>query len=99
MLPAAAWQKENAIRTFLLLLGSLLLSLILGAVVAYIAVELLPCNWFGTAFEGACAYGVFWTSIILGLIVTGLSFATIGFRVLRRRERELSRLEANEGEG
>lgn len=52
---------------------------------AYVAVETLPCHWFGTAFEGACAYGVLWTSIALGLVAAVLSFAYLCYRVLRRR--------------
>jgi uncharacterized membrane protein YedE/YeeE len=58
---------EKAIRTFLLLLASLSGSLVFGTAVAYVALETLPCHWFGTGFEGACAYGALWASIGTGL--------------------------------
>jgi hypothetical protein len=70
-----------------LLLGSLIASFALGALVAYIALEALPCHWFGTAFEGACAYGVLYTSIGIGLAVAVLAFSYLCYRVLRRSGR------------
>lgn len=54
--------------------------------VAYVALETLPCRWFGTGFEGACAYGVLWASIALGLSVAVGLLAYLGYRVLRRRK-------------
>ena len=72
-------------RTALFLLASLVASLVLGTLAAYVAVEILPCHWFGTAFEGACAYGVLWTSIGIGLGVMLLSFAYACVRLWRRR--------------
>ena len=59
-----------------MLLGSLIASFALGALVAYIALEALPCHWFGTAFEGACAYGVLYTSIGIGLAVISVLAAS-----------------------
>ncbi len=81
---------EDDIRTFLLLLASLVVSLVFGSVVAFVAIETLPCHWFGTAFEGACAYGVLWASIAIGLVAAVLSLAYLGYRVLRRRVRRTS---------
>lgn len=76
---------EDNIRTFLLLLASLAASLIFGSVVAFVAVETLPCHWFGTGFEGACAHGVVWASLGIGLGAAVLSFAYLCYRVRRRR--------------
>jgi hypothetical protein len=62
----------------------LIASFALGAPVAYIALEILPCHWFGTAFEGACADGVPWTSIGIGLAVAVFAFSDFCYRMLRR---------------
>lgn len=67
-----------------MLLGSLIASLVVGTLAAAIAIETPPCRWFGTAFEGACAYGVFWASIGLGLALSVLAFSYPCDRVLRR---------------
>lgn len=72
-------------KTLLLLLGSLVLSLTVGAGIGALAMSTLPCRWFGTAFEGACAYGVLWASIALGLLAAVLSFGVFAYRVVRRR--------------
>jgi hypothetical protein len=71
-------------RKFLFLLAALLLSVVFGGVVGYIGMETLPCHWFGTGFEGACAYGVLWVSIGTGLAAGILLFACLCYRVLRR---------------
>ena len=83
---------ENAIRTFLFLLAALVVSLIFGLVVACVAIETLPCHWFGTGFEGACAYGALWTSIGIGLSAVVLSFAYLSYRLFRRRGSRTSTL-------
>jgi hypothetical protein len=77
--------EENDIRTALLLVASLLGSLLFGAVVAYVAVETLPCHWFGTGFEGACADGALWASVGIGLAAAVLSFVYFCYRLLRGR--------------
>ena len=86
---------EDDIRTFFLLLASLVVSLVLGSVVAYVAIDTLPCHWFGTGFEGACAYGVLWASIAIGLAVAVLLFAYLCYRVLRRRVTRTPNLAVN----
>jgi len=72
-----------------LLVASLLVSLLFGAVAAYLAVETLPCRWFGTGFEGACAYGALWASIGIGLAAAVLSFAYFCNRLRRSRASSL----------
>jgi hypothetical protein len=76
--------SESDIRKALLLLGSLIASLVVGGLAAAIGFETLPCQWFGTAFEGACAYGVLYTSIAIGLAVAALAFSYLCYRVLGR---------------
>lgn len=61
-------------KTFLRLVVSLVLSLVAGAGIAWVAMMTLPCRWFGTGFEGACAYGVIWASIALGFLCAVLAF-------------------------
>lgn len=82
--------REVAIRTVLRLSAALLVSIIVGALAAVVAVEVLPCYWFGSGVEGACAYGVLWTSIVGGLTVAVLSFGYLCYRVLRRGGRTAS---------
>ena len=72
-------------RAFALISLSLAISLAFGSMVAYVAMGTLPCRWFGTGFEGACAYGVLWTSIGMGLTAAVVSFAYLVYRVNRRR--------------
>ncbi len=47
--------------------GVALAALLLGAGAAWLASVVLPCAWFGSSFEGACAYGVMWAAIAIGL--------------------------------
>ena len=72
-----------------MLLGSLIASFALGTLVAYIALEALPCHWFGTAFEGACAYGVLYTSIGIGLAVVGAVAFLMGAVAIERETRRV----------
>jgi uncharacterized membrane protein YedE/YeeE len=72
-----------------LLVASLLGSLLFGAVVAYVAVETLSCHWFGSGFEGACAYGALWASVGIGIAAAVLVFANFCVRLLRRRATRL----------
>ena len=76
---------ENTIRTFLSLLAALAVSLVVGSVTAYVALETLPCHWFGPVMEGSCAYGALWAALGLGLLSAVLSLAYLGYRVLRGR--------------
>lgn len=83
---------ENNIRTVFLLLASLVVSLAVGSVATYLAFETLPCHWFGTGFEGACAYGVIWAAIGIGILAAVGLFAYLVYRVLRRRLSRTSNL-------
>ena len=74
-------------RTFLLLLATLIASLALGVLATYIAIETLPCEWFGTSFEGACAYGALYASFAIGLLVAITLFAWLVYRIMRGRKK------------
>ena len=86
---------ENNIRIVLLLLASLVVSLVVGSGATYLALETLPCHWFGTGFEGACAYGAIWAAIGIGVLAAVVLFAYLGYRVLRRRLDRTSNLVVN----
>lgn len=78
---------KNAARKLLLGIIALAASLLAGLAVGYAAMETLPCRWFGSGFEGGCAYGVLWTSIALALAVALLSFGFLVYRIVRRPAR------------
>ncbi len=42
----------------------------------------MPCQWFGSSFEGACGYGAFHASVLLGVAVFVVSFALMAYRVV-----------------
>lgn len=71
-------------RTFFYLLASLLASIALGSLATYVAVETLPCHWFGTGFEGACAYGALFASACIGLTVLVLTFSYLCYRMIKK---------------
>lgn len=64
-------------------LGLILLAAILAAAVGGIAINLLPCSWFGSGFEGACGFGallfVFAAGVVLA-VVLAISFNVMYFR-------------------
>lgn len=44
-------------KNLLTIAGLALLSALATALLAFMALELMPCSWFGSASEGACGYG------------------------------------------
>jgi hypothetical protein len=70
------------IRTALLLLAYLALSVLFGFAAGYIAVTVLPCEWFGSRFEGACGYGALWVAVLIGTLVAALAFGLLTFYAL-----------------
>ena len=59
------------------------LSVLLGFGAGYFATAVLPCQWFGSNFEGACGYGALWAAIGIGVVVAAVSFSYFSFRVVR----------------
>lgn len=70
-------------RKFLLIVSSLVVSLIIALVVGYMAMETLPCRWFGSGFEGSCAYGVLWVSIGIAFVLASSLFVYLVYKILR----------------
>ncbi len=47
------------------------------ALLGYGALQIMPCHWFGSAFEGGCGYrAILFTSVVC--VVLTLIFTTIG---------------------
>ena len=44
-------------KNLLTIAGLALLSALATALLAFVALQVLPCSWFGGASEGACGYG------------------------------------------
>jgi F0F1-type ATP synthase membrane subunit c/vacuolar-type H+-ATPase subunit K len=53
-----------------------------------LAVTTLPCEWFGSHFEGACSYGALWASIGVGLVVGAICFGLLSFRAIGKIARQ-----------
>jgi hypothetical protein len=60
-----------------------LLCILLGLGAGYVAMETLPCHWFGSNFEGACGYGVLFAAIGVGFVVLVLSFGILSYLTVR----------------
>ncbi|OBV36680.1 hypothetical protein [Janthinobacterium psychrotolerans] len=45
-------------KNLLTIAGLAVLAALATAVLGFVALEVLPCSWFGGASEGACGYGV-----------------------------------------
>lgn len=65
------------------LLGALFLALLSGALATWM-VNALPCQNFGSSFEGACAFSRFYTAMAVGAVVALLLFVVLAYRVLAR---------------
>lgn len=52
--------------------------------------EVLPCSWFGSSFEGACGYGAGWVAIGVGIAVSAIVFAYLAYWTLRSFQRNES---------
>lgn len=48
----------------------LLLSASFSALLGYGALEVMPCHWFGSPFEGACGYRAIFFTVAGGLVLT-----------------------------
>ncbi len=59
-----------------------LLSTLLGVAAGYV-VMLMPCEWFGFSFEGACGYGALWVTIGVAVAVLILSYGSLAYLTVR----------------
>jgi|GEM_PF-5097285 len=56
--------------------------------VAVVALDKMPCEWFGSSFEGGCGYGAMFASVAGGLLLCVLLF--LGFVVVYFKWRQRS---------
>lgn len=64
-----------------------IVSLILGALLSIAASLFLPCNWFGTSFEGSCGIAIYSLTVFFGLIL-GLVIFVWFYRMTAKRKNE-----------
>lgn len=76
-------QRVSSVKALLHLLRDAFASVCGGCLAGFLSFFLLPCNWFGSSFEGACGYGVLWAAMGVGVVVAGLSFLWLGVRSIR----------------
>ncbi|GJI97801.1 hypothetical protein RugamoR57_45190 [Duganella caerulea] len=81
---------RSAAGTILTLLLAFAASLGIAAAVAYFALSVMPCEWFGSSFEGACGYGAMFASIAGGLLLSVVLFLGFVLVYFRRRQRSAS---------
>ncbi len=55
---------KQAAKSFSLILMLLLVSVALSVVIAFTLLAIVPCSWFGTGNEGACAYGAIFNMVV-----------------------------------
>jgi len=89
---------RSAAGTILTLLLAFVASAGIAAAVAYFALSVMPCEWFGSSFEGGCGYGAMFASIAGGLALSVVLF--LGFVVVyfKRRQRSGPALALSEQE-
>ena len=76
--------SPSALQTLLALLAMLIGSAVLAVAVAYVALENMPCRWFGSAFEGGCGFGALGASAGVALIVFVIAFGCAARLYFRR---------------
>ncbi|RFP16831.1 hypothetical protein D0T25_17280 [Duganella sp. BJB488] len=76
---------RSAAGTILTLLIAFAASVGIAGAIAYFAVSTMPCEWFGSSFEGGCGYGALWMCIAGGLALSMVLF--LGFVVVYFRRR------------
>lgn len=76
-------QRVSSVKALLHLLRDAFASVCGGCLAGFLSFFLLPCNWFGSSFEGACGYGVLWAAMGVGAVVAGLLFMWLGVRTIR----------------
>lgn len=86
-MPTAPLALRSAAGTILTLLIAFAASLGIAGAIAYFALDNMPCEWFGSSFEGGCGYGAVFASIAGGLLLSVVLF--LGFVVVyfKRRQR------------
>ncbi|MYM71004.1 hypothetical protein GTP56_02170 [Duganella sp. FT134W] len=71
-------------RSIAMLVAMLLLSGLVTVIAAYLALEWMPCRWFGASFEGGCGYGAMWTAAGMAVLLWPLLFLGAAALYFRR---------------
>lgn len=75
-------------KNLLTIAGLALLAALLTAILGYLALELMPCSWFGSHAEGACGYGAVFAVMGAAPIVFLALTAVLCIGYARRRARQ-----------
>lgn len=75
-------------KNLLTIAGLALLAALLTAILAFMALELMPCSWFGSHSEGACGYGAVFAVMGAAPIVFLVLTAVLCIWYARRRGRQ-----------
>ena len=76
-------------KNLLTIAGLALLSALATALLAFMALELMPCSWFGSASEGACGYGAVFAVMGAAPIVFLLLLMVLCIGYARRKARQV----------
>ena len=60
----------KALRVFFVFVASLVLWACCSAFLGYVFLEIAPCSWFGSSFEGACGYRAVTITFLIGCAIT-----------------------------
>lgn len=74
-------------KNLLTIAGLALLSALATALIAFLALELMPCSWFGSHSEGACGYGAVFAVMGAAPFVFLVLTAVLCIGYARRRAR------------
>lgn len=74
-------------KNLLTIAGLALLSALATAVLGFVALEVMPCSWFGSHAEGACGYGAVFAVMGAAPIVFLLLMVVLCIVYARRRAR------------
>ena len=75
-------------KNLLTIAGLALLSALATALLAFMALELMPCSWFGSHSEGACGYGAVFAVMGAAPIVFLVLLVALYMGYARRRGKQ-----------
>lgn len=75
---------RSSSRTVLIVLSMLLASALLTAAAAFVALSVMPCEWFGSAFEGGCGYGAVGATFVGAMLLWPALFLAFIWLYFRR---------------
>lgn len=64
------------------------LAVLNSAVIGFMALEIMPCSWFGSSFEGACGYGAIFFVISVGAPLTAVFSAMFALLFFKQQTRK-----------